>query len=434
MIRSYAALIPAAFIFATPAFGALFSPDAKVVCDDLAASSSAKVDARKLISKLFDEEQLSDWLLDSTGATVIDHTLRVKALTTSDFCKASPCGKNGQQKIDGARSDLETFLEHARLGRNAVYSPDRDPGPPAKYPDEVGDYLVGNKYALVCHEADQPVIPPIAKSPIERIAIRGSINDLSVSPIPYKALSSATFGAEKDSIADKNKYSITGAAGYMLDRVEFASTGHMDIVPFLDSTLKKTVPTPSTGNTNVLSGGVFLDLLFRAGIYHELKIAPQVVRDFEDKSNTALIAATYVPMPNIHGISAPQRLGTDIEMFLQPSISLMYGDVLTQVPSTGLATSGNFHRIGPGVDVRIYGTAPGSFLEQITLSVSAVYLYTSGEAGFDRLRNSQTAISYALGKSTDRPSASITLKYSTGRDLVTLQQLRDLNLSIGFKY
>jgi hypothetical protein len=433
MNESALRIVIAAWCAAAGAVSA-FSPDTKELC-----KSSGVIDPARLIAKLFDDEGLSDWQLDTDGKDVTPQ-IRALAITNGDFCKGRACAEKGQAKLRAATSDLEQFLKRVKKGDAPHYSA----VPPLAGANEVKDYLVEGKFAVVCTVAqgDQPPTPPTTPGLaakeltfMQRLGVRGTVNDLLPSAASYKSLSSATFSADRDSISAKNKYGVSGVVGFALDRLPLrAIGGYADPTLFLISAVKKTVSTPAaSGNVNVEGAGILFNTLFRAGFPHNLKIAPQVIRDFQDKSNTALVNVTYTPEPACPYIGGDTNVAKLFYAKIAPTLNYTYGNVLTNAGSTSLAVTGRFDRFGPGLDVRLFGEE-NTMLEPLAIIWSTQWLHTSGEVGVDSLRYSQTSVSYSLGKPTDKPTGSITLKYTTGRDLNTLQPLRDLVLGLGFKY
>ena len=407
-----------------------FSPDAKELC-------KTPLSPQRMVAKLFDDKGISDWQLDTNGALITPDE-RTRALTIGNYCVGRPCAEKGQEKLTAATAELEQFLKRIRSGNDPNYHLTKS----VPVPDLVDEYLLARQFDVVCTPAgsdsastNPPGDSSKEKTFADRLAIRGTVTDLVPSFVSYKSLSSASFSADRDSIADKSKYAISGAVGYLLDPLPLRSLDtHIDVTPYLAVNLKKTVSTPAaTGNTNVQGIGLLFDTLIKAGFHHEFKLAPQIVRDFEDKSNTALAVLTYLPEPSWPTIGAPFDVGNLLSVEFRPSISYTFGDVLTKNGSTSLGATGHFDRYGGELDVRLYGW-PNSVLEPFTLAWSGVRLQTSGEAGYDVLRNSMTSLRSSLGKPTARPTGSISLKYTTGRDLSSLQPVRELVLGLGVKY
>ncbi len=461
VLRTFAVVATTTFATIATAAG-LFSPDTKDVCD----KTTQRLDPRQTVMKLLDADGISDWTIDTKGN--IEFAQRVRAIVDGTFCmdpkhNCAPDNNDNTQrmvasvKLTSAGDDLKHFLrrvakgeephyrlvtgsdsEQAEIVRGFVYTTFTASGlavdetgidatPPPKLNPFAATCVTDQTVATLAKHQDTDTWAPM---------VRGSLEDLLNSGFAkYESLSSATFGADRDAVANKNKYNIAAYVGMLAYR-----DLSWEIVPYLGWNLKKTVAsTPQSGNSNAGSLGVAFDYYFTTGVMgHTVRLVPQYVRDFEDKSKTEAATVAYIPTlsardyPNLFLVPA-QLFKWPWNLQFVPSLNVTVGHVVSDVPNTTLTATGSFHNYGPGIVVRLFGIK-GTAAEPWSLSTNATYLWLSGEGNASNLHYSQSQIAYSLGPNTAHPVASVSLKYTTGRDPVTFQNVRELIFAFGFKY
>jgi hypothetical protein len=226
--------------------------------------------------------------------------------------------------------------------------------------------------------------------------------------------------------------------GYQASRIYYEDPGsHTDLVPYIGTNVKKvnSTPPPKSGNLEALSGGILTNTLFplfelnNEKLYHELRVYPQFVRNYQDRSETLSGTISYIPEPAVPVLGSVYDIGELLFIMARPSFNLAYEHVAAAGENQTLRMIGNYTAFGPGVDVYLYGF-PGSLLEQFGANASYRFFHNT-QSGLNSISNFQSSLSYyPFGQQ----NFSVTFKYVVGKDLSTLVSQKDYTIGLGIKF
>jgi hypothetical protein len=421
-------------IAAPEAFATSFEPPVKEICD-----ATKSVRPESLVVSLFDAEGITDRGIDTTGGDVTAQ-LRASILDQQAYCSTATahCAQGEQAKIGTAQSQLYMFLRRVSAGVEKQYAP----VPGQAQPSDLLHAVLTGGYRIQCMQdsnaasAQQSAVTPNVGDVLE---VRSTVEDLNANPSNFNGLTPASASFDYNNVAHAQTYSLNGVFGYGIPSQYFdnshASSGYFDLFGYVIANVKAVDAVPKkSGTIDNVGEGVLFSTLFNAGIYHSFELYPQFTHSLYDRSSTVSLTANYLPEPALPYLGAATNIGGEIQLSLQPIASLSFMRVTDAGTNSALALANEYLRVGPGLDLAVFGEK-GRALEKFSLSANYIY--------FDGLVGTPHAYTNFLGSLNYAPFASatngsqnftITLKYSAGRDLVSLASLDDVTLGIGFKY
>ena len=402
-----------------------------------------RLDPKRVVAKLLDDQKITGWMIDNTGA--ITPQEQIDAVYLRNFCASTGhCEETAKESLEIARIALRHFLDGARDRVDPKFQLMLRPGETASS-DSTTDFIEG-RYVSTCAAATLPP-PPAAQNPtsqpaatgpsagpLDKFVVRDKVGNLAYATdsSEFKGVGPATIGYNSNGVSHTNTFTSSGVIGYQASRIYYADPGsYTDFIPYIGTNIKKvnSTPPPKSGNLDALSGGILTDTLFPLFIYHELKFYPQVVRNYQDRSETLSGTITYIPEPAVPVLGSVYDIGHLVFIKGQPSFNLAYEHVAAAGENETLRAIGNYTAFGPGVDVYLYGF-PSSLLQKFGFNASYRFFHNT-QSGLNSISNFQSSLSYyPFGQQ----NFSFTFKYVVGKDLSTLVSQKDYTLGIGIKF
>ncbi len=360
-------------------------------------------------------------------------------LNPGNHCASYKCGEDVEENLHNAYEELRVFW-NANAHEPGIGDKFRTGPAPTDTPKTVLTAFFDGKIKAVClaEKAPDQVQTPIGDAPRRRLEfrVRKDASSLHVRQSQEEAFDNverASFAFTRDYRAATSSYNFDGVVGLATGRVQLDRTSQasFELIPYVGFTRQYVSGDPDAPNVKNITAGLISHWIIPiSGYLQQLDVYPQIVHSHRLNANILTGNVVLTPDIPIFGMGRPHPLylGAPVSVQFKPQAKFVYGHVLSDGGDMTLRASKDFSRFGPRLSAILLGEA-GVFRGW---SLRANYEYLKVLQGSDyAYPRFDTTLAFTM---PGQKYWALELTYIDGRNLDTLERVRQLTLGLGFKY